>query len=415
MQRLVENLERATRRLEASADDAADPPALLGQALAARQVDARELEQRDALVAGIDVLPRSRDQALEQRRAENRLIAAHRIGQADRSRVGIGGDEAPGVRLAEPGTDEHVLDLPPQPLLAAQVTGDRAAQRHRVRHAVEHDPGHLLDQIDLARDVARAHRGDGHVPLVVDLEAESLEDLALLGGGNLEPDEALGALGTEADDGPCRQAAVHVRAAGELGPGEIDDHPAGEHRCGLGEIRVDALLPAVRALGAEAEPLRGLQHADRLEVRRLQQHLGRRLDDLAVGAAHDRGQRNRLLAVRDEQVALVDAAHRSVERLHLLTGPRMPNDDAPSGELRAVECVQRAPVHVHDVVRHVDDVRDRSHPGGMEPRSQPHRRRPDRRRSRARARGSADTPRGSRPPPRPSVDAGSGGRRRRSE
>ena len=128
-----------------------------GRLLAARQVDARELEQRDVLVAGVDVLARSRDQALEQRRAENRLIAAHRIGQADRSRVGVGGDEAPRVRLAEPGTDEHVLDQPPQPLLAGQVTGDRAAQRHRVRHPVEHDAGDLLDQVDLARDVARAH------------------------------------------------------------------------------------------------------------------------------------------------------------------------------------------------------------------------------------------------------------------
>ena len=206
MQRLVENLERPTGRLEASADDAADAPALLGQALAARQVDARELEQRDALVAGIDVLARSRDQALEQRRAEDGLIAAHRIGQANRSRVGIGGDEAPGVGLAEPGTDEHVLDQPPQPLVAAQVARHRAPQGHRVRHPVEHDPGHLLDQVDFARDVARAQVGTVTSHVVVDLEAESLEDLPLLGGGHLEPDQALGALGTEADDRPRRAA-----------------------------------------------------------------------------------------------------------------------------------------------------------------------------------------------------------------
>ena len=50
----------------------------------------------------------------------------------------------------------------------------------------------------------------------------------------------------------------------------------------------------------------------------------------------------------------------------------------PSGELRAVERVQRASPDVHDVVRHVDDVRDRAHVGEMQPRAQPLRRRADR-------------------------------------
>ena len=58
-------------------------------------------------------------------------------------------------------------------------------------------------------------------------------------------------------------------------------------------------------------------------------------------------------------------------------GGRAADDDAPAGELRAVERVQRAPVDVHDVVRHVDDVRDRPHPGRVQARAQPHRRRAD--------------------------------------
>ena len=190
------------------------------------------------------------------------------------------------------------------------MPGDRAAQRHRVRHPVEHDARNLLDQVDLPRDVPRAPGRDGYVPLLVHLEAEPLEDLALLVRRDLEPDDALGALGPEPDDRPFGQTAVHVDAAGELGPGEVDEQPAGEHGRRLGEMRIDALLPAVRALGAETEPLRCLQHADRLEVRRLEQHLGRRLDDLAVLAppmiaASATG----LLAVGDQQVALVDAAH----------------------------------------------------------------------------------------------------------
>ena len=88
VKRVVERLDGATCGSEATLDDAADAPALLRQRPAARQVDACQLEQGDAGVAGVDVHPRSRDQPLEQRRAEDRLLAAHRIGQAQRRRVG---------------------------------------------------------------------------------------------------------------------------------------------------------------------------------------------------------------------------------------------------------------------------------------------------------------------------------------
>ena len=55
--------------------------------------------------------------------------------------------------------------------------------------------------------------------------------------------------------------------------GEVDEQPAREQRSVLGEVRVDALLPAVRAGGAEAEALRAAQDPERLEVRGLEQHL----------------------------------------------------------------------------------------------------------------------------------------------
>ena len=53
------------------------------------------------------------------------------------------------------------------------------------------------------------------------------------------------------------------------------------------------------------------------------------------------------------------------------------NDDAAAGQLRAVEGVERAPPDVHDVVRHVDDVRDRPHAREVEPAAEPLGRRPD--------------------------------------
>ena len=73
----------------------------------------------------------------------------------------------------------------------------------------------------------------------------------------------------------------------------------------------------------------------------------------------------------------VEAAKRPVERAELLAGARATDDDAAVRELRAVERMERAAPDVHDVVRDVDDVRDRAHVGEEETRPQPLRRRAD--------------------------------------
>ena len=132
--------------------------------------------------------------------------------------------------------------------------------------------------------------------------------------------------------------------------------------------------------------------------------------DLALLAAHDRCESDRPLAVGDEEVVGVEAAQRAVERAQLLAGARAADDDAPAGELRAVEGMQRAALHVHDVVRHVDDVRDRAHLGEMEPRAQPLRRRADRdvaEHAADVARAAARSPRRRRPRAPSSTTAGS--------
>ena len=56
---------------------------------------------------------------------------------------------------------------------------------------------------------------------------------------------------------------------------------------------------------------------------------------------------------------------------------RAAHDDPAAGQLRAVEGVERAAPDVHHVVRDVDDVRDRAHPGEVEPRAKPLGRRAD--------------------------------------
>ena len=105
--------------------------------------------------------------------------------------------------------------------------------------------------------------------------------------------------------------------------------------------------------------------------------VGGLVGDLGVEPAHDRGERHRPLAVRDEEIGRQEHALGAVERPQRLALVRAADDDPAAGELRAVERVQRAPPHVHDVVRHVDDVRDRPHAREMEARAEPLRRRAD--------------------------------------
>ena len=196
-------------------------------------------------------------------------------------------------------------------------------------------------------------------------------------GGEVEADQAVRAVRPEGNAGAFRETVVDVDRGDRLGGGEVDEQAAGE-RCGrLCRVRVDALLPLVRPLRAEPEPLGGAEDADRLEVRRLEEQLGRRLGDLRLEASHDRRERNRTLAVGDQQVARPELAERAVERAEGLAFAGAPHEDAPAREKAPVERVERAAPHMHDVVRHVDDVRDGAHPCEMEPAPQPLGRRAD--------------------------------------
>ena len=190
------------------------------------------------------------------RRPEDGLIRGHRTREPDRLGARIGRDQAPRVRLGEPGPDERVLDDAPQTLLLREPATDVAPERHRERDAVEKRPRDLLDDVDLARDVARAPRRHGDVPVVGDVEAEPEQGRALLLGRDVEADHSRRSLWTQTNDRALRQPGVHVGVTRHSRAGEVDEHPAREDRSRLGEVRVDALLPAVRSRGAEREPLR---------------------------------------------------------------------------------------------------------------------------------------------------------------
>ena len=101
------------------------------------------------------------------------------------------------------------------------------------------------------------------------------------------------------------------------------------------------------------------------------------LVDLGRAAAHDAGDRDRLLGVGDHQHLRVQDALDVVQCHQPLAGPRPPrHDHRPEGV--GVEGVLRLPKLQHGVVGRVHDVADRADAGQVEPSLHPERRRPDR-------------------------------------
>ncbi len=70
-------------------------------------------------------------------------------------------------------------------------------------------------------------------------------------------------------------------------PATCDEQFHRTRGAGSGVVRIDTALEARARLGAQPEPLGGPGDATRLEVRRLEQDLGRGAGDLGRGAAHD--------------------------------------------------------------------------------------------------------------------------------
>ncbi len=112
-----------------------------------------------------------------------------------------------------------------------------------------------------------------------------------------------------------------------------DDQLGRPDRGVLGEVRVDALFPAVRPLGPEPQALRRPPDSRRLEVGSFEQHLGRRLGDLGFLTAYDPCERDRSLVVGDHQVRRVEVTLDAVQRPQLLAELRAPDDDLPTREI----------------------------------------------------------------------------------
>src|SRR3954453_8537597 len=74
-------LDGAFRPIEAAVNDAAQAPGLVRKLLARRQVDVRDLEQRDVNVAGVDVVAGCPDEPVQKRGAKDALGLGKRVGE----------------------------------------------------------------------------------------------------------------------------------------------------------------------------------------------------------------------------------------------------------------------------------------------------------------------------------------------
>ena len=275
------------------------------------------------------------------------------------------------VRLEEAAADEDVCHEAAQTLLAREPSEELSAQRKRGRHFFETEARDLLDEIDLAAHVTRAPRGHADVPGVVELEAEPLEAAALLVFLDRNADDVLHVRGAKLDKGPCGELRLHVCMSRPARADEFDEEFRRVVRGRLGQLGRHALLPARLRLRAHVQALAAAHDAELLEVRRLEQDRHRLGRDLALLAAHDPCDRDGPLGVRDDEILVRESPLVPVERPDRLSVTRAADDDASLRQLRVVERVQRVTERQHHVVRDVDDVRDRPHPGAEEARLEP--------------------------------------------
>ena len=290
----------------------ADAPALLGKLLAARQVDARELEERDLRRCR---RPRSRAAAAtspsSERRPQDRLVAAHRVGQPDRIRVGIGRDEAPGVRLAE-ARRRRARPRRTRRSRCSRVRWPATARRSGIvsGHAVEHDRA-TSSTTSISRVTSRARQvGTVTSQSLAHLEAEPLEDArAAPSGATSRPTTLSVRSRPKPDDraaraGPsARPRCPSARRRSRSTIRRLASTAAGSARCGSTPFsqrfepsvrrpsRSDVCRIPIGSKFAASSSTSVVSSATSLSC-----------------AAHDRRERDGLRAVGDQEVALVERA-----------------------------------------------------------------------------------------------------------
>ena len=237
-----------------------------------RQVDAAGLEQCDSLGAAGEVAPGDVEQRAEQRRPHHRLILGERVGdRARRRRAG----RRRGSAAARTGPAsvklQPTISSKPRSRIASSArrrsrcgrvsppTWPIAGRQGRWQVLVEAvDPADLLDQVDLAGDVAVAVGRDLDQELAVggvDVEPEPLEVGDLVGLLHLHPEQLPDPLLAQADVMVGRDLGGDVDRPGhQLRAAELDEQPRSDPICArMQSSGWSCFSNRERGLGAEAE------------------------------------------------------------------------------------------------------------------------------------------------------------------
>ena len=254
----------------------------------------------------------------------------------------------------------------------------RLPHRERRGDVLEPEACDLLDQVDVAANVARTPRRRLHRPVVRDAETEPLQTVALLRLRNGQADHASVDEGSKAIDGggPDRRAPRRApsNAPPQTPPGAPSHRslpaPASSastpfsHRVWL-SVRMRSRSPLRKTVSGSKFAASSSTEV----VVPLTSVLAPPITPaIAIGP----------FRVRDHEVGGNELTLASCRASRGSPPPGAADDDPPACQRVVVERVQRAAERKHHVVGHVDDVRDRAHAGVGESRLQPRRRLADR-------------------------------------
>ena len=405
----------------------------VGRSPSTRAVALADLEQGDRVAAVPQVRRHDLEEAADQALAQDRVLARERVRDGDGPplgalvrlriegsvvRCGKAFDEPrrhEGERhgLGQAGPHECLADGVAQLEWVVTVLGHRRVREDRGHLVVAAHADDLLGDVRLHGEVAAPRRHgrleDGvRTGLHVErpgpgghrdacpgrcrrgLDPDAGQERALLLGRDGRPEEAIDAGRPERHPGRCRFHGIRIDDAGCDGPaGPLGDETSGPVRAEARQPELLALLEAQARLGAQGIAEGRPADVDRVEDGRLDGHVGGRVADLGVGAAHDPGEADRPTRIGDEQRLGMEVADDVVERLEALARPREPDDDPTVADLRGIERMDRLAELEHHVVARVDDIADGALAGGQEAHLDPVRRWPDRHA----AHPSADEPR----------------------
>ena len=138
-----------------------------------------------------------------------------------------------------------------------------------------------------------------------------------------------------------------------------------------GRVDVGAPLETRRGFRLEAQLLARPADALRIEERALEHDGLRGVAHFRTAAAHDAGDRLRLVGVGDDQHLRIERAVDAVERRDALAWRRAADANFAARELVEIERVHRLAELEQHVVGDVDDVVDGAHAGRLQPRREP--------------------------------------------